>query len=553
MVDLIQGPRSSRGNSALLSALPLTKSLQSEIAKLSSRLERITENSCPADSRLDPNDTKTPERSQTSSIMDDIRKLLVRLDQEIPLLQLAITASGQGLSSSLPPSISPSRLLQASALLISADAQFARDPSLSAQLGPTFTLSLYMVFNAHAPSSATGTAPKFRQDASLEAEPTLASAGPTFAPRGHKNIRQPIWQEVIHKARVRIIRVGQSNDIDLAKAKESDKESPKVPEYEYNFEVLQDHFDGRVHTYDSQMHLATTIAESFSLGEVSKLFYADTGRILNISDEAESENKPVLLLKRDLIKQETYQGESDLSRQVTECPLGISNERTSSGNEQADVDWQLLAEISSHAGRRVPDEMRYGQCTQGFPSCLDHQWIALQVCEEDDDDNDNDDDDDDDDDPSDASSEVDSNHIGLPRSEAAKCHKGQVVSSLDPTLVSQLKELSFRRAESSETKDLAGEGSVHMSQNEVDKGSTDFIGRSPFRTVTTSLSLLEMLIRLAGLQCSQQLSHLAIPDHILNFFLEETSSTGLVGEEQVRERRCTRQTIGFDPYTDDTV
>jgi hypothetical protein len=49
---------------------------------------------------------------------------------------------------------------------------------------------------------------------------------------------------------------------------------------------------------------------------------------------------------------------------------------------------------------------------------------------------------------------------------------------------------------------------------------------SPFGPVRTSLSLLEMLIRLTALQQFQQASHLAIPDELLTFFLEESSTTG---------------------------
>ena len=66
----------------------------------------------------------------------------------------------------------------------------------------------------------------------------------------------------------------------------------------------------------------------------------------------------------------------------------------------------------------------------------------------------------------------------------------------------------------------------------------------------TEFSLLEMLIRLTSLQQSQQTSHLAIPDYILSFFLEETSTTGFKGEQRWRVRGETKKRVGFDPYTD---
>jgi hypothetical protein len=73
---------------------------------------------------------------------------------------------------------------------------------------------------------------------------------------------------------------------------------------------------------------------------------------------------------------------------------------------------------------------------------------------------------------------------------------------------------------------------------------------SPLGAITSSLSLLEILIRLASLQEFQQTSHLAIPDHILTFFLEETSSTGLVGDSHWKARKEAKAKVGFDPYTD---
>ncbi|CAK7225943.1 Ran-specific GTPase-activating protein 30 [Sporothrix bragantina] len=74
--------------------------------------------------------------------------------------------------------------------------------------------------------------------------------------------------------------------------------------------------------------------------------------------------------------------------------------------------------------------------------------------------------------------------------------------------------------------------------------------QSPFGPVVTSLSLLEMLIRLTSLQQFQQTSHLSIPDHILTFFLEETSASGLKGEERWKAKRAAEQKMGFDPFTD---
>lgn len=77
-----------------------------------------------------------------------------------------------------------------------------------------------------------------------------------------------------------------------------------------------------------------------------------------------------------------------------------------------------------------------------------------------------------------------------------------------------------------------------------------FMARSPFGSIRSTLSLLEMLVRLTSLQEFQQAAHLSIPDYILSFFLEETSTTGLKGEERWKAKNEAKRRVGFDPYTD---
>jgi hypothetical protein len=71
-----------------------------------------------------------------------------------------------------------------------------------------------------------------------------------------------------------------------------------------------------------------------------------------------------------------------------------------------------------------------------------------------------------------------------------------------------------------------------------------------FNSIRTSLSLLETLLRLTSLQIFQQQSHLSISDELLNFFLEESSTTGAGGDEQHRQRirAEARRKVGWDPY-----
>ena len=70
---------------------------------------------------------------------------------------------------------------------------------------------------------------------------------------------------------------------------------------------MEDLDDDRAHTFDENEPQPTSYGRVETAGvrdivpihELSKIFYADTGKILNIGNEGET-NAPVLLLKRDL-------------------------------------------------------------------------------------------------------------------------------------------------------------------------------------------------------------------------------------------------------------
>lgn len=110
-------------------------------------------------------------------IVRDIKRLLTRIEDAVPLMNLAITTSGARLSTNLPATVSPSRLLQASTFLTAGDTQYWMSPTQAIQIGPTFTLSIYMLFAGH------------------------------VRPQDEEGIRETTWKEVIHKARVKLRRV----------------------------------------------------------------------------------------------------------------------------------------------------------------------------------------------------------------------------------------------------------------------------------------------------------------------------------------------------------
>ncbi|KAF9768399.1 hypothetical protein IL306_014297 [Fusarium sp. DS 682] len=552
-IDLIEF-KSGRGNIFLESATPLAKSLHKDIVSLGRRIESATTISSNSSSNNGQKRSTPASHNDLLAIITAIKSLLDRIDREIPLLQLAITASGESLSTSLPAGISPSRLLQASTLLTVGDTQFAQDPTRPVQIGPVFTLSLYMLFLGHA---STLVPHDTSQVADTAVSPTNGHCSDTSSTRTGYGLgegeRKPLWQEVLHKARVRICRTRKDFYFDSKRgycAKPLKEYGFPLPvpeatgggEYAYHLEVIEDLDDGRVHDdehniqpYDDIPHAG--IRESIPVHQLSKIFYTDTGRILNIGSATDSEQRPVLLLKRDTQALPAQQEVGDIGGFLEGLDGDDKSETLDSaseddGDDQAEIDRQLLEGL----GRPVLEDCNVVPVSEHlfkwkFPSHLDPEWMALEVYEEDDDDDDTGEDDDDD--------SVDSARLELPEGITSKPGTPRDRRSLDSNVVDQIKRLSLNRPGK-----LGSLQSVTVSETE------NFVARSPFGAITTSLSLMEMLIRLASLQEFQQTSHLSIPDHILTFFLEETSTTGLIGETQWRARSEAKRRMGFDPYTD---
>lgn len=177
----------------------MTKYLHQDLIALGQRIDDIVSIGEPSKSG---SATIAPEQ-QVKAIIAESKALLNRIDREIPLLQLAITASGESLSSSLAPGISPSRLLQASTLLTLGDTQFSTDPSQAVQIGPVFSLSLYMLFLAHT-TPAARPSNNWPNDATKGGEELGDVKEPCYGLG--EGERRPIWQEVVHKAQLRLHR-----------------------------------------------------------------------------------------------------------------------------------------------------------------------------------------------------------------------------------------------------------------------------------------------------------------------------------------------------------
>lgn len=406
-------------------------------------------------------------------------------------MNLAITTSGAKLSTNLPSTVSPSRLLQSSTFLTAGDSQYKASQSSAVQIGPTFTLSMYMLFAGH------------------------------LRPHDEESIRETTWKEVMHKARVKLRRVPMS----LYYSDDNFK-PPQFPasaladEYAYQVLIVEDLDDGRVHTFEeneaqpySYEGVASAgIREILPIHQISKIFYADTGRILNISSDGET-NNPVILLKRDV---NALPPRHMMERSETpEEHAAETSEEEPEDDDQAQLNAQL-GESRSHDHQSfdslhedsIPEEWR-------LPSGLDPEWIAFEVYNED--------------------------EISDTESEPDTSNAQDREASIDPSLIENLSISDKKHISASSPK--PAHATITTASNPI------------FGNIRTSLSLLETLLRLTSLQQFQQKSHLSISDELLNFFLEESASTGAGGDEQHRQRLRSeaRRRVGWDPYDESPV
>lgn len=454
---------------------------------------------------------KAQHDRELKQIVQAIRRLLTRIEDAVPLINLAITASGASLSSNLPSTVSPSRLLQASTFLTAGDSQYGTTASNRVQIGPTFTLSLYMLFMGH------------------------------LRPQNEEDVRESTWKEVIHKADVRLMRVpinslhalpGTAPQANGSFESHIDSDI-KTDDYAYQLVIIEDLDDDRVHTFEDdepqpgpcgEVEVAG-IREVVPIHELSKIFYADTGKILNIGSDGET-NSPVLLLKRDpnavpprrmmdRNEEDDYQ-EYDAGSEHTAAP----------DNSQALVASPDRADQSSSAAS-TPSKQQQQQLVPApdpwrLPPDLDPEWIAFEVYTEAED--------------SDTESEIET-----PSNKPSRASR---TPSADLQGASALSSLSL----STPTK---ASPSPQPPTPEPQQPTTPKL--PPIRT---SLSLLETLLRLLSLQQFQQQPHLSIPDELLTFFLSESASTGAASndvQERKRLREEARRRVGFDPYDESPV
>ncbi|TRX90834.1 hypothetical protein FHL15_008238 [Xylaria flabelliformis] len=511
--------RYTRGDSALEAVVRTARGLREDIDTLGERLKNAT-STLPPNGARDSKAAAARQQAELSEIIADTKHLIDSIDDAIPLVNLWVSAIG-GIQAP-PSSFSPSRLLQASMLVNVGDTQFILNPSQPMQIGPDFTLSLYMLFRAHTSTHEMQ-------------EPYGVEEGQ----------RKPMWQEVIHKARVRLLRVPLD---DL-----SDGDMKSSVCYAYQLEVVEDLDDGRLHTFEDEdsrpvsydgLSLAG-IRELIPIHQISKMFYADVGKILNISNDDGTSNSPC-------------SGDSMASKTPP-----------SEGDTQDDIDFQLQEEMGqlkapvlSTIISSQPSYARSKHKERRIPQDLDPEWIALEVFDIDESDTNSNSDSDSDSTGDEKEPTPDEEDIpGAPDS----CPPRHTIRpSVDRNLITQLNRMNIASSSRSSPNNRPttpvtqpsnsnedGNPSLSLKPRLTEMTPTKLIERSPFGAIKTSLSLLEMLLRLTSLQEFEQTTHLAIPDHVLRFYLDESvSSSGLHGKDRWAASAEAERKVGFDPYAD---
>lgn len=364
-------------------------------------------------------------------------------------------------------------------------------------------------------------------------------------PQNEEDVRESTWKEVIHKANVRLIRVPIDALYSMpgvpqschAGEKTSTLEMPaeaRVDEYAYQLVIVEDLDDDRAHTFDDDepqpgpygdVNIAG-IREAVPIHELSKIFYADTGKILNIGSEGES-NSPVLLLKRDLnavpprrMMSNNVDNEApEYNSRSANDPLGTKSHCNSNALPSSIEPRQ---ESPSTMSPSTEQQVAYIPKLWCLPADLDPEWIAFEVYTETED--------------SDTESEAD-----LPVTRPTTSSR---TSSAEPSITSELSRLNVSTPT---TASSPPQHPMASSQQQV---------RPSLPPIRTSLSLLETLLRLLSLQQFQQTPHLSIPDELLTFFLSESASTGAASndaQERKRLREDARRRVGFDPYDESPV
>ena len=264
--------------------------------------------------------------------------------------------------------------------------------------------------------------------------------------------------------------------------------------------------------------------------EISKIFYADTGKILNIGSEDDS-NNPVLLLKRDVHAEPPRRLLQRSASQMSSRSYGDariwqdpwSGDKVDITDEQSEVDAQLYRESTPASPNGARDSSHEPGLRWRLPVDLDPEWMAFEVYAEE---------------PNSVSDFEEDDADSRPTSSGSEDTLSREITKTISELKLNTPSPQAQHAQRASPVSLVSPAKL-----------------LPAAKIKTSLSLLEMLIKLTALQQFRQDSHLAIEDELLNFFLEDSATAGAGVDKEFRQRlrHDAVRRVGFDPYDESPI
>ncbi|KAJ2659311.1 Ran-specific GTPase-activating protein 30 [Coemansia sp. RSA 1200] len=534
LVDII----SARGHSAMASVLQLTYALRSDIVAFSAKLEKLdqmVERALQKEKRaqgggggsdsssslsaifrrvsIGPQSASGSEAAHSDlaalndAIIDDLKALLVNIEEAVPLLNLALTTSGAHLGTSLPPGISPSRLMQASALLSRSstwhdhrnrsDNQSA-GASSDVMVGDPFVLRLYSLFVA-------SVRPKSKADFT--------------------------WKEEFAKCRVALWRCAgrpdNKNDEDAAAAVFAQDE------YVYELRIIEDLDDGRYHDDDAA-------ADSAQHSSSASLVHKDRDSWVSIMDRKSPASGPmragrIIRIPLDRVASLHYTSAGSLLNiEDSSSPVLV----VSSSGSQVTSSFSLASADDSGAKSAHAEGLDADGTGKMSPAGQTQQtihWYALEVAVEDNHDQDSatsaassDDEDGDNDKEPETGSESESGSDAEADGHSPDSYNTGATNTAEPQLVEEKDKdnsADYANAANIENPDLLQHDS---SYSEISHSDSEFLAAEEYlRPVEflanewsrCTLSLLEYTIRLASVEMCEQLSHLEVTDEKLRLYL----------------------------------
>lgn len=285
-IDLIQ-LISARGNTSLSTTVALTRELKNDIVEFQQDMDQSM--------------AKEEDASvSVGRVREAMDLLLKRVEEAIPLIQLALTTSGACLSSDLPSNVSPARLLQAMDYVRQSERDWDERKDMERRVGHVPNATNHVTSNLGNMTTNLGNIPSLNHTGSVKSHgikiglsnsesrdiSSDLQIGPTFSITSYTTFSsssQIAWKEDMARAQLSLF--------------QTDKK------YSYYLKLEENFNDGRYH--DDKPRIST-----IDVSKITRLFFSASGKLLEIEDS----KSPVLVIKineADLEDEEEEEGDEE--------------------------------------------------------------------------------------------------------------------------------------------------------------------------------------------------------------------------------------------------